>query len=262
MMQNLNRILRQFLHGLFGFLRGVGWLASHPGIFALLMIPWLIGIGVFIGLLYWSLQLGMAFFMSWLPVWIANPAEGLFWANVLSGLAQVSVVFAVGLASTLVAVAFIGLLSSPIYEVISIEIEKDMFGATDQPTPWSRLPQLMLSEMGKSVVIISIPILMILIPGVNLAAGIVAAFLLGWDYYDYPLARRAWTLRDRWNFVKSEGWTVLGFGVWLTIPVLQILFVPMAIAGGTILNLEALERRGHIKGRPGKTLGSDSVPQL
>jgi uncharacterized protein involved in cysteine biosynthesis len=87
---------------------------------------------------------------------------------------------------------------------------------------------------------------MLLIPGVNLFAGLIAAFLIGWDFYDFPLARRGWSFKERFNFVTKEFWTVLGFGLWLAIPFVHILLVPLAAAGGTILNLEALARRGAV----------------
>jgi CysZ protein len=82
-----------------------------------------------------------------------------------------------------------------------------------------------------------------LIPGVgqivSLAAFALTAVYLGVDYIDWPAARRDWSVRDRVDFVRRELPAVAGFGtgVWvlLFIPLVNLLFMPAAVAGGTML---------------------------
>ncbi len=234
---------KDFATGVEGYLRGVRWLVKRPAILVLLLVPLLFGILAFAGGMwaFWSLGNGwltkllMTWFSSWNDHWAWELAyvivKALMWFSVL-------MVCLVG------AVAVMGIFSSPIYELISSKIETDLLGESKHVVPWSNLPRLLVGEAFKSMIVTIVPIILMLVPGVNLVAGLVAAFLLGWDFYDYPLARRGWSFSARWRFVRSEFWTVLGFGIWLVIPVVQILIVPMAIAGGTILNIEALQRRG------------------
>jgi CysZ protein len=84
-----------------------------------------------------------------------------------------------------------------------------------------------------------------IIPGigqvVSLLAFALTAVYLGIDYVDWPAARRNWSVRDRLSFARSQLPAVAGFGtgVWLLlfIPLVNLLFMPAAVAGGTILFL-------------------------
>ncbi len=238
----IQKAASDFATGVVGFLRGIKWLMARPGVLALLLVPWTLGLAAFAGGLWAFWTFGESWVSTLVLGWFASWGESVFF-EVAYFLVKALMWFSVLLLCLVLAAVAIGILSSPIYEYISQKIEAEILGPAKISTPWRRMPQLIIGEVGKAILVIFIPLIMILIPGVNILAGIVAAFMLGWDYYDYPLARRGWSFRERWTFVRNEFWTVMGFGFWLTIPVLQILFIPMAIAGGTILNLEALQRR-------------------
>ncbi|MCX6125331.1 MAG: EI24 domain-containing protein [Proteobacteria bacterium] len=233
----------EFATGARGFWRGVQWLVGHPSMLLLLVVPWLFGLFAFAGGIYVAWTLGDSWVSSVLLSWFASWQDewGL---SVLYIVIKGLVWFSILLLSLVGAVVIAGVVASPVYEVISVRIERELLGEQYYRIPWARMPGLLFGEACKAMLVLSVPLMMLLIPGVNLVAGVAAAFLLGWDFYDYPLARRGWSLRDRWNFVRSEFWTVLGFGIWLAIPVVQMVLVPMAVAGGTILNVEALKRRG------------------
>jgi CysZ protein len=59
------------------------------------------------------------------------------------------------------------------------------------------------------------------------------------DYVDWPAARRNWSVGDRVSFTRRQLPAVAGFGtgVWLLlfIPLINLLFMPAAVAGGTML---------------------------
>ena len=81
------------------------------------------------------------------------------------------------------------------------------------------------------------------IPGVGQLISLVGfaltAVFLGVDYIDWPAARRDWSVRDRVAFTRRQLPAVAGFGtgVWvlLFIPIVNLLFMPAAVAGGTML---------------------------
>jgi CysZ protein len=84
------------------------------------------------------------------------------------------------------------------------------------------------------------------IPGVGQAISLVGfaltAVYLGIDYVDWPAARRDWSVGDRVGFARRQLPAIAGFGtgVWvlLFIPLVNLLFMPAAVAGGTMLFIE------------------------
>jgi CysZ protein len=83
------------------------------------------------------------------------------------------------------------------------------------------------------------------IPGIGQVISLVGfaltAIYLGVDYVDWPAARRDWSVRDRVRFARRQLPAVAGFGtgVWvlLFIPLVNLFFMPAAVAGGTMLFL-------------------------
>ncbi len=64
----------------------------------------------------------------------------------------------------------------------------------------------------------------------------------GIDYVDWPAARRSWSVSDRVGLVQRHFAAISGFGsgVWilLFVPLLNLFFMPAAVAGGTLLFLD------------------------
>jgi CysZ protein len=111
-------------------------------------------------------------------------------------------------------------------------------------------------ELGKvglyAVVMLPLFVLSWLLPVVGqvifaVAGWIGTALFLAFDYMDWPMARRGWGLRRRLAFIRADPWTAIGFGtgcwVMLFIPIVNVLFVPAAVLGGTTLLLD-LEEEG------------------
>ena len=105
-------------------------------------------------------------------------------------------------------------------------------------------------ELGKALLYIAVVGPMFLasffIPGVGQVISLVGfaltAVYLGVDYVDWPAARRNWSVGDRVAFTRRQLPAVAGFGtgVWvlLFIPLVNLLFMPAAVAGGTMLFIE------------------------
>lgn len=217
---------------------------GHPGMLLLSLVPFVLGLVGFAGGVVLFLQYGNSWITSMLMTWFSSWQDNWLWMTlywVVKGLMFASV-FMLCVLSSIVLMAAV---ASPVNEYISVKVERDLLGdESQQAVPWRHWPRVLVGEFSKAFLVILVPILLLFIPGVNLMAGMVAAFLIGWDFYDYPLARRGWGFPQRFGFVVREFWSVLGFGLWLAIPFVHVFLVPLAVAGGTILNLEALAKRG------------------
>lgn len=86
-----------------------------------------------------------------------------------------------------------------------------------------------------------------LIPGAGQVAyavfgSLFTATYLAIDYIDWPASRRGLGLRERMALFLRRPWLMLGFGtaVWLClfVPLLNVAFMPIAVAGGTRLFLD------------------------
>ncbi|HEY6876815.1 MAG TPA: EI24 domain-containing protein, partial [Polyangiales bacterium] len=93
-----------------------------------------------------------------------------------------------------------------------------------------------------------------LLPGVGQALYMVFASLFTWlyfavDYVDWPASRRGLGLRARFVLLRTRPFLMLGFGcavaLCLFVPLLNVCFMPLAVAGGTrlFLDLEATAAR-------------------
>lgn len=235
------------VHGFKTYLRGLSWLRRHPRYLVLLTIPMLVGLSFVIG----ALSLFSTYDQTLLG-WILPAApESWYWAaahNVLAIILSVAV-FVLSLVSALLVM---NIVASPIYEVVSVAVERDFTGGPVESLDFWDSLKAVLTELKKVFFILLISFVLLFIPGINIISTLVAALLLGWDFFDFPLARRGWKLGRRLSFLGAEFWSVLGFGVWLVIPFAQIVMLPLAVAGGTLLNLEALARRGQLTISPTK----------
>jgi uncharacterized protein involved in cysteine biosynthesis len=201
----------------------------------MLFVPWVIGLILMITGLSYFVQFDQTI-MQWL---LFEPGSAWWW-QILYFLAEALVYIGAIVLTLVTGLLLANVIAAPIYEIVSVAVEKDLRqGHVGEISLWQSL-KIIPEELKKVTLIILISILVLLIPGVNVLAIFVTAFLTGWDFYDYPLARRGWSFRERLDFVKGDIWAVMGLGVWMTIPFIQLFLLPLAVAGGTMLNLERL----------------------
>lgn len=88
-------------------------------------------------------------------------------------------------------------------------------------------------------------------------ASLFTVVYLALDYLDWPASRRGFRVRQRIALLKVRPMMTLGFGVavagCLFVPLLNLFFMPMAVAGGTRLFLDLMaygERTMNDDGRP------------
>ena len=75
-------------------------------------------------------------------------------------------------------------------------------------------------------------------PILAILSSCIAAVFLAWDNTDLLPARRLFTFKERFGFLKKNILFHLGFGILFLIPVLNLLFLSFAPVGATIYQLD------------------------
>ena len=232
-----------FIRKLFVFWRSFFWLKRNLKYFFLLLFPFLIGLVFFI--LSWTFFLNYEdkiitwlFSESWLDSF--GKISFYFLKILLYGLVMV--------VSLPIYLLVVNVVSSPIFDYVSLAVEKKYLKSSSRLREFSFLESLALikEELKKVVFILVIHLLLLFLPGGVLLSPLLSAFCLGWDYYDFPLARRGWTFRQRLSFVLKNLSSIFGLGLWLLIPGVAFFFFPLAVIGGTILALEDLSSSNNL----------------
>lgn len=143
----------------------------------------------------------------------------------------------------------------PFNDLVSQKTEEIVRGAFHD-TPFSVLQLLKDSgrSIGHSLKVVAIylafmigALLLLLIPGIGailytVAGALLSSYMFAYEYLGYPMDRRRFTWKEKQNFLRSRFRSVIGFGlgnvVVATIPFLNLLFIPAAVVGGTLLFLD------------------------
>ncbi len=217
------------------YAKGVVWLKNHPFYLGLLMVPTLVALFGMLGagalFVHYHAEL-QGFFLT-------EPKDG--WFRMLLYFLSLFVFYvAAVIAVLLIGAVLSNLLASPIYESISQAIEREFKpGQAIELSFWQSL-KLFPEELKKILLVGILSLVLFIIPGLNLLALFGTAWLVAWDFYDYPLARRGMRLKERLKLAGRDMWSIMGLGLWFLIPILQLILVPMAVVGGTLLSLERL----------------------
>jgi CysZ protein len=215
------------------YMKGFAWLRSHPKYLSMLIIPMLLGMVFLFGgwvavTTYNSEIMGYILFAE-PEAWYLWPLWGICW--LLLNLALYLLFF-------LTSMLLVNIIYSPVYELVSLAVERDVMGQDPPSLNILGNVKVMVVEIKKVLFILIINVILLFIPIVNVLSILIQAFLVGWDFYDYPMARRGWTFAQRLQVAMGDFWAIMGFGLWLVIPFVQILLMPMACAGGTLLGIE------------------------
>lgn len=162
-----------------------------------------------------------------------------------------------GLLITLLGLVLVLVLSSviaaPFNDALSEAVEHILTGGAPPPFSLRRMladiVRTIRLEVGKvllyAVIVGPMFLASFFLPGIGQVISIVGfaltAVYLGIDYVDWPAARRDWSVGDRIAFTRRQLPAMAGFGtgVWvlLFIPLVNLFFMPAAVAGGTMLFL-------------------------
>ena len=150
---------------------------------------------------------------------------------------------------------FTSLFTAPFNDLLSEEVEKLVTGKPGVPFSFKAMVKGTVRglgiELAKMLVYVFVMgtlfVLSLFVPAVGQIVYTVVGFVLSAiffsvDYIDWPASRRDKGLRYRVGMLRRHFWPMLGFGtgVWLFlfVPFVNLLFVPAAVAGGTLLFLD------------------------
>jgi CysZ protein len=246
-------------------LRGLALLRRHRGLWPYAAGPIVLTFVALLGGVYLSVEYHDDLLRL---VWQAPDRAGsslLVWlyraASTLSFLLALFVL-------TLLTVTLSTVFAAPFNDALSEAIEEREVGRA--PLPFN--PVRLLRELLQAVALAAFRLLLYalvvgplwllswLVPGVGQALYLVVwlVFTAGYfalDYVDWPATRRGHSLRQRFGLLGRYPLRMLGFGfaVWATlfVPLLNLVFMPLSVAGGTLLflDLEAGPPRGSSRTR-------------
>ena len=237
-----------FLAGATYPVRALSYILGHPRAWPFCVLPLLINIAVVAGVWVWTGHLA--------GEWMADHLvrEG-WWGTLLRWLA-VAAVFLLRLLAVLLSFVIVGnMASSPFNDFLSEHVDKAVSGWRD-PEPFGvarmvrtfvRTPVLEFRRLAVYGLIMVPLLLASFMPLLTLFAAaaqfLVSAHFFALDGYSYPLERRGvWTLREKYGRVRRHRAASLGFGLAMSVlflvPVVNFLFIPLSVVGGTLLFLD------------------------
>lgn len=259
-MQHASRIPpSDFVRGLLYPLRGLATLRRHGGLARYWVPPILLTIAALVVSVLFAIRYHDAVVEL---IWSTPTGEGVA-VGVLRVLhwsaRMLALLVGVGLAM-LGCVAVANLFAAPFNDALSEAVEEL---ETGQKSPGFALKRLLRDlgrtlriELIKLVVYVGVmgPALVLswLLPGIGQAlymlfATLFTALYLAFDYVDWPASRRDYDLRARLALLRVRPLMTLGFGfavaACLFVPLLNLFFMPLAVAGGTRLFLDLLAYR-------------------
>jgi CysZ protein len=228
------------------FFRGLT-LLNKPGVRRFVIMPLLINILIFAGLIWLSAdQFGG--FIDWmtptLPDW-------LLWLTWLLWLIFGLMAFIVLFFSFSILANLIG---APFNSFLAAAVEKHLTGQAlpdSGKSLWQEVLEAILGELKKILYYLlwAIPLLILnFIPGINLLSpllwAVFGAWMLSLEYMDYPLGNYGLTFPAIRRKISEQRMLSLGFGgtVMLAtlIPLFNFLVMPVAVAGATALRVEQM----------------------
>ncbi|KAF0862956.1 sulfate transporter CysZ [Pseudomonas sp. LD120] len=228
-----------------------------PGLRLFVLLPLLINLLLFVGLIYFAghqFSLWVDSLMPSLPEWLSFLSYILWPLFVV--LVGLMVFFTFTMLANIIAAPFNGFLSEKVETVVR---------GTDNSPPFSwgeliaMVPRTLSREMRKLGYFLPRAIglfILSLIPVVNLIAAplwlLFGIWMMAIQYIDYPADNHKMSWQDMIAWLRQKRWQSLGFGgivyLALMIPFVNILMMPAAVAGATLF---WVRERG-VENLPGK----------
>jgi CysZ protein len=220
----------------------------QPGVRIYAVMPLLINTVLFASLIWFGYEQFsplVDYMMSGIPA-IFNFLRWIIWI-IISTFTAIFIFFTFTPIANIVAAPFNALLS----EKIEIRLTGKTIGVNSSFMKMAR--DSFLSQIRKLVYIIfwsAVLLLISLIPLVNFAAPflwvIFGSWLLSLEYLDYPMGNHELNFTRQRQVLAARKGLSLGFGssvmVLTSIPLLNFIVMPVAVAGATVLWVEQLER--------------------
>ena len=227
----------------FSYFREALPLLLRPGLRLFVILPLLVNLLVFGGLIVFALQLfndTLAHLMGSVPDWLSW-LDWLLWPLFVV-LMLLTVFFTFSLLANLIAAPFNGFLAEKIEVVLR---GRDDFPPFSLQELAAMVPRTVGRELRKLAYFLprAIPLLLLtFIPLINLVAIplwlLFGVWMLAIQYVDYPADNNKLSWPDMLAWLREKRWQSLGFGgtvyLALLVPVANILVMPVAVAGATL----------------------------
>lgn len=248
-------------------------LIRQPGIRRFVIVPLTINVVIF-GSLIWALLHSITALFAWTSNavdlgFLADLAfvQGLIWVIQFLLWAVVGVGVLLGTFYTFSLVA--NFLAAPFNSLLAEKVEKHLRGELNQSNEsWmhavNSIPHVMLSELFKLaylmmwlIPLVSLWLITLFIPGLNILSTAAwlwfSVWLLSLEYVDYPAGNHGLNFPKVRKLMKQHRPSALGFGSAVTlmtsIPVLNMIAMPCAVAGATALWHEQLSEKAMLSSR-------------
>ena len=235
-----------FPRGFYSLLRGGRLFMRYPRLLKLVLIPLLINVVTFSLAIYFGLQFFHDFVQNLLPqgdTWYWLVIYYALWVTV-GFLTLVLVFFCFTVVGNLIASPFNELLSERIESLLLPEVEAVPFSLKIFCRDMLRVWLVELKKMSLFVVAMLLLLLLNLLPVVgNLLYGVLSIlltlFFLAWEYFAFVHERKSRDFRYQRQYLMQRKPLILGFAsgvlLMLAIPFLQLICIPVAVAGATLL---------------------------
>jgi len=226
--------------------KGVRWVAKRPSQWAFGLIPALLTLLLFAGLLTW-LGFQADDIARWMTPFADDWAAGL--RNTLRVVAGIMVFGAALFVSLLLFTSVTLIVGDPFYEELSVRVEDSVGGAPPGPDEpfWRGLGRSVRDALVLGVAALAFGVLFFalgFVPVIGqtvvpVVALMVSGYFLTGELTGIALERRGLHRRQRFALLKSYRPAVLGFGTataaLFLIPLGAVLFMPGAVAGATLM---------------------------
>ncbi len=229
-------------------LAALGFLWTHKRLLPLAITPFLINLGLFVLFFWFSYGRFQRWVTAFLPL-----NEGWWWVLLYYVLAAAAVLLLLVVQVYLFAVVG-GVVAAPFLELLTRRVEEEArpgaAGAWSQAGMLAEIARVAGQALKKVLLYAAVMVVLLmlnLLPGLGtlLYAGLaflVTCFFLALEFLDYPLDRRGLSLAAKLSYVRRAGLSALGFGAAVfalgVVPLVNLLFLPLAAVGGTLLYLE------------------------
>ncbi|MBN2429096.1 MAG: sulfate transporter CysZ [Deltaproteobacteria bacterium] len=242
----------RFSRGFFYPFKAGKFLLRHPSLLRFVVVPFLINVFLFSGLVYYGVQFFDQFVAGLIP-----SGEAWYWVIIFYSLW----VIAVAVTAVLIFFTFsvVGnLIASPFNDLLSNKTEELILGLkTDEKFSlqqfWSDSLQILLIELKKISIFVGIMLILFLLnflPGIgsmlfSILAFLLTVFFLVLEYFGFVAYRKRLDFREQRKFIWSRFSMTFGFGIGimalLTLPLLNFICIPLGVVGATLMWCETTD---------------------
>jgi CysZ protein len=228
----------RFLRGLGYVFRGAGAIFSSRRLFLLALVPFVVCLAIYAGLFAGALYVDARLVDHLID-------GGIWWRDALRWILMVGVAAGILVLGVFTFAAACFIVAGPLYEWLSVAVERRATGdVCEEPFSLGAMAVDLGRSIVQAVVVLAIEVAVLVagllfVPVTTVIAFLISAVLLSVEYLDYPMGRRRMPLRVRASFARSHVWELLGFGLpllfGLMLPFVGVAFLPVGVAGGTLL---------------------------